>query len=103
MTWNKPRTIWSWLALLSPAAVSLAMTAFGKLLLTRENEAVPSVLGLPVALVLCLVLACWLSRGTGSFGKSFALAIAFMVPLVIVNFAIAFGGCAVMNPHLDLR
>ena|SRR5438093_12263418 len=101
MSWRKPKTVWHWLALLSPGAVSVAMTAFGKLFLSRQNEIAPSMLGLPIALLLCVVIAFLLARGAGSAGKMIGLAFVFTAALVIVNFSIAIGGCVLMQPHLD--
>ena len=98
MTWNKPKTLWHWLGLLSPGAVSVAMTAFGKTLQSSDQTA-PGVLGFPVAFILCLVIAYLLVRRTGRVGLGFMIAIA----LVIVNFSIALGGCVVINPHFDIK
>jgi len=102
MTWNKPKTLWHWLGLISPGAVSVAMTAFGKLL-PSADQAGPGVLGFPVAFILCLVVAYFLVRGTGSEGKRFALGILISIVLVVINFSIALGGCAVIQPHFDIR
>ena len=98
MTWNKPKTIWHWLGLLSPAAVSVTMTAFGKLL-PAADQVGPGILGFPVAFILCLVVAYLLVRGTGRFGLGLLLAIM----LVVINFSIALCGCAVINPRFDIR
>ncbi len=103
MNWNKPKNIWQWLALLSPGAASLAMTAFGKLALSKDNEIAPSILGLPVAFILCVIIAVLLARGADSPEKKIGFSIIFLVALVIVNFAIALGGCALMEPHLDIK
>ncbi|MDD5261545.1 MAG: hypothetical protein PHD76_06810 [Methylacidiphilales bacterium] len=103
MNWNKPKNIWQWLALLSPGAASLAMTAFGKLALSRNDEIVPSILGLPVAFILCVIIAVLLASGADSPGKKIGFSIIFLTALVIVNFAIALGGCAMMEPHLDIK
>lgn len=102
MIWNKPKNLWHWLALLSPGAVSVAMTAFGKLL-PRDSEVVPAILGLPVAVILCMVIAFFLAKGTGSAGKVIGLSLAYCFALVVVNISIALGGCAVMNPYFSVR
>ncbi|MEI8341690.1 MAG: hypothetical protein WCH43_09175 [Verrucomicrobiota bacterium] len=102
MTWNKPKTIWHWLGLVSPGAVSVAMTAFGKTL-KSSDQAGPGVLGFPVAFILCLVIAFLLVRGSGNEGKRFGLGVLITIALVIINFTIAFGGCVVIQPHFDMR
>lgn len=99
---SKPTNFWQWLALLSPGAVSVALTGFGKLL-PRDQELGPSLVGLPIALLLCIVLAYLWARGAGSPGKVIGLMLVLTVGLAIVNLSIAFGGCAVMNPHMDFR
>jgi hypothetical protein len=102
MTWNKPKTIWHWLGLVSPGAASVAMTAFGKML-PRDSELLPSMLGLPVALVFCLVVAFLLVRGPGNAGGRVGAGLLITLALLIVNFSIAIGGCVVMQPHFDLK
>lgn len=103
MPWNKPQRLWHWLALLSPGAVSVAMTAFGKFFLARQDEAAPGIIGLPVCFILCLVIAFVLARGAGSAGRAIGLAIVFAVALLIVNFSIALAGCAFINPHFNMQ
>jgi hypothetical protein len=103
MPWSKPKNFFQWLALLSPGALSIALTAFGKLALSTQNEIGPSILGVLLLFPFCIVIAFLLARGAGSPGKMIGLAFLFTVLLLIVNFSIACGGCAVMNPHLDLR
>jgi FtsH-binding integral membrane protein len=102
MIWNKPKNIWQWLMLLSPGAASVFFTAFGKTL-PKDQELIPSLLGLPVAFVLCVVIGYLLARKTGDFGKVFGLSLLFIFLLLVINFSIAIGGCAVMQPYFDVR
>jgi len=102
MNLNKPKTIWHWLGLLSPGAVSVAMTASGKLL-PLDNQVGPGMLGFPVAFVLCIVIAYFLVRGPDNAGGRFGMGLVMLLALVVVNFAIGFGGCAVVQPHMDFR
>ena len=101
MGWHKPKKIWHWLALLSPGAVSVAFTAFGYFFMDRASD--PGILGMPVALLLCLVAAFLMARGAGSVGKVIGLGLLFAVLLVIVNFSIAFGGCALLPTKFDMK
>jgi hypothetical protein len=103
MSWSKPKKVWHWLLLLSPGALSVALTAFGKLALSTQNEIGPSIVGVLLLFPLSLVIAILLARGAEGAGKMLGLALLFFVLLVIVNFSIACGGCAVMNPHMDFR
>jgi hypothetical protein len=102
MTLNKPKNVWHWLGLLSPGAVSVVMTAFGKLL-PEADQVAPGMLGFPVAFVLCIVITVLLVRGPDKPGGRFGLGLLIMLGLVIVNFSIGFGGCAVIQPHFDMR
>ena len=102
MIWNKPKNIWHWLLLLSPGAASLAFTGVGKML-PKEDELAPSMLGLPVTFILCIIVGFLLARGTGTPGKVFGLTMLFIFILMVVNFSIAFGGCAVMQPYFDIK
>jgi len=102
MTWNKPKTVWHWLGLLSPGAVSVGMTALGKLL-PLNDQASPGILGFPVAFILCLVIAVLLVRGSDNPGGRLGMGVLITIALVIVNFSIALGGCVVIQPHFDIR
>jgi len=91
MGWNKPKTIWHWLALLSPGAVSVACTAITYF---SKSDSGLAVLGFPVAFLMCIVLAILMAKGAESVGGKIGLAVLFTFLLVIVNFSIGFGGCA---------
>lgn len=99
---SKPKNLWQWLALLSPGAASVALTAFGKLL-PRDQELGPSLVGLPIALLLCVVLAYLWARGASSPGKMIGLMLLLTLGLAIVNLSIALGGCALMNPYFNMH
>lgn len=86
-----------------PGAVSLAMTAFGKLALSRQNELVPSLLGLPLALLLCLLIGCYFARGAASTGALIGQAVLWTLGLGVLNLAIAIGGCAAMQPYFSVH
>ena len=103
MPWHKPKAWWQWLLLLGPGTVSVAMTAFGKVALSRKDEVGPSILGVLIVLPLCVVIAFYFAPGTDSAAKMIGLAILFTAILVIVNFSIAFAGCAFMPPYVDFR
>jgi hypothetical protein len=103
MSWNKPKSAWQWLALLSPGAASLLFTGFGCVFLKPDDAITPAILGLPVTFILCAVVAWRLARGTGGAGKVLGLTLLFTFLLMIVNFSIAAGGCAVMPVRLDLK
>lgn len=103
MALAKPKRAWQWLLLIAPGAVSVALTAFGKLALSRQDEIAPSIIGVLLIPFLCVGVAFYFARGAGSVGKLIGLAILITAGLVVLNFAIAFGGCAAMQPHLDFR
>jgi len=96
------RPLWQWFACLAPGAASVAITAIGKLL--PNDEQVPtSLLGLAFAFLLCIVMAIILARPAGSVSKLIGLTLLFIIPLAIVNFSIAFGGCLVLNPYFRIQ
>lgn len=105
MAENKPKLPWSWLLLIAPGAASVALTAFGKLALSRNDEIAPSIIGVLLVPLLSVGAAFYFAykSSAGNAGKMIGLAILFTAGLVILNFAIAFGGCAAMQPHLDIR
>ncbi len=88
--------------IIAPGAVSVAMTAFGKML-PRDQEIVPSIIGVLAALLLSVVVSFFLMRRAESVGQLIGFGMLLSVGLAILNFAIAFAGCAAMNPHMDFR
>src|SRR2546428_677981 len=103
MAGNKPKALWQWLLLIAPGAVSVTLTAFGKLVLSRQEEITPSLIGVLLIPLLSVGLAFHFARGVGSAGKMTGLAILITAGLVLLNFSIAFAGCAAMQPHMDFR
>ena len=101
MGWNKPKTVWHWLALLSPGAVSVACTAVAYF--SKSDAGGLSILGFPVAFLMCIALAVLMAKGAESLGKGIGLALLFTFLLVIVNFSIGFGGCAAFPIPLDIK
>ena len=102
MIWNKPKNVWQWLMLISPGAASVLFTAFGKML-PKDEEVSLALLGLPVTFILCVVIGYLLARKTGDAGKVFGLSALFIFLLMVVNFSIAIGGCAAMQPYMDFK
>lgn len=120
MTWNKPRTIWQWLLLLTPAAVHLVIVA-GLELHARSGSGlaggqalhyapivggllapivggllapiVGGLLGLSIAAVICVALGWWLARGASTISDRIGFTFLFTAILVPVNLGIAYAGC----------
>jgi hypothetical protein len=103
MTREKPAKVWQWLLLIAPGAVSVALTAFGKLALSRADEITPSIIGVLLIPLLSAGAAFYFARRAGNAGKIIGVTLLYTLGLIILNFSIALGGCAAMNPHLDLR
>lgn len=103
MPWNQPKSAWQWLLLIAPGVLSVAMTAFGKVALSRQDEIGPSILSIPIAILLCVALGCHLARGAGSVPRFIGVALLSTIALVVVNLAISFAGCAVMQPHFSIQ
>ena len=101
MSWNKPRNFWHWLALFSPGAVSVVFTAIAHF--SKTDAGGLSILGFPVAFLMCIVIAILMARGAESVGKKISLGLLFTFLLVIVNFSIAFGGCALLPIPFDIK
>ena len=99
MIWNNPKNIWQWLMLASPGAASLAFTGFGK---AADDEVGAALLGLPITYLLCIAIGYLPAREPRSAGKIFGMTLLFIFLLVIVNFPIALGGCAVMQPYFNI-
>ena len=89
--------------LVGPGAVSLAFTGFGKVALSKYDEIGAAILGLPVTFILCIAVGYILARKTGPAGKVFGLTVLWSFLLMIVNIAIAFGGCVAMDPPMDFK
>ncbi len=100
MAWNKPKTIWHWLALLSPGAVSAVCTGIAYFFKANSGLAV---LGFPVAFLMCIVLAILMAKGAESVGGKIGFTLLFCFLLVVVNFSIGFGGCAAFPIPFDMR
>src|SRR5207302_2406252 len=98
MSWNKPKALWRWLLLIAPGAVSVALTAFGKLALSRNDEITPSIIGVLLIPLLSVGVAFYFAYKfrAGSVGKIIGFAILYTIGLMILNFSIAFAGCAAM-------
>lgn len=88
--------------LLAPGAASVGLTAIGTRL-SSDNGVAVSLLGMPLAFILCVVIAYRLARKTGDGGKVFGLTILFTLILAFVNFSIAIGGCIALPLKLDFR
>jgi hypothetical protein len=101
MTWNKPNTIWRWLALVSPGAASVLCTAIAYFF--QRSAGGLAILGFPLAFFMCLGVAIFMANGAESFGKKVGLTLLFTFLLVIVNFSIGFGGCAAFPIPFDMK
>lgn len=115
MVWNKPRNVWWWLALLSPAVVAILACQVAEWWLPPipplryGNEIViPNTaaylrrviaIAFDVIIPSSAIIALILSQGV-AFGQRIVNAIFFLLCLVFVNSFVALGGCAAIRiPH----
>jgi hypothetical protein len=117
MVWNKPRNLWQWLLLLTPAVLAIGAVHISKrwmppippLHLTNGRVIADvgrqitriSLISLAVIAVVSFVIAVVLSRGA-AFGQRIVNVVFFTLCLLLVNSFVAFGGCAIIGaPNPD--
>lgn len=96
---NKP---WQWWLGILPGLASVAFTAIGKLF-PKGDQIGWSIIGLFVGAFLCLGVAAFLTRNVGHPGKMIGFGFLLLIPIVIVNFSIALGGCIVLEPYFRIQ
>jgi hypothetical protein len=107
MIWNKPRKLWQWLLLLTPA---VEMMLVGAIPLRRASYVLPhdnfpdltlDVYNLPVALALSIALGLWLCWREPHWASRVLGAISLGILIAFGNFAIGFAGCTLGHVLLD--
>jgi hypothetical protein len=112
MLWNKPRKIWQWLLLFTPAVVAIVAAQVAKwwmppipplhlgngALVANVGQLITRVSGIALAVIAaCSVLiAIILSRAPG-WGDRIANGVFWMLCLFFVNSFVALGGCMVLG------
>ncbi|HWB59165.1 MAG TPA: hypothetical protein VG733_06725 [Chthoniobacteraceae bacterium] len=102
-TTGKPNRLLRAMLVVSPGAVSLAFTTFAKLFLSADNEMGASLLGVIVALPLCVAAAFVLARGHGGAWPLIGRTFVYTFLLIVLNFSIAFAGCVLMQPRMNIE
>jgi hypothetical protein len=100
MDGTQNKKLWNVLAFICPGVVSVSMTAID---CVEHGKTGLAIIGLPVALLLCIAAAIFLVRGKQGAGRKVGFAFLYFALLVVVNFSIAFGGCALMPVPFDVK
>ena len=106
MKFTAPRGFWQWLACFSPVIINwLALFQGPRIEFALfgyphgENPhlawAVWGIYSLALGAVSCLGLGGWIARSSNSWQDIAAGALVYGIGLIVVNAAIAFGGCAI--------
>jgi len=109
MVWNKPRNVWQWLLLLTPAAAGIGAAQMAKWFISPipplhlangawvanvgEHIGRVSSIALEAITICSAALALILSRGP-ELGQRVLNAVFFMLCLLFLNSFVAFCGCA---------
>ena len=102
LRFSKPKNIWQWLMLFTPAAVIFVGAVIGRATATPGEDRGLSgmVTGLitgPIVAVLCFGFGIWLARESDGIGQKIAGAVLFGIALAAVNLAIGFPGCLLVS------
>ena len=105
MKFTAPRGFWQWLACFSPAIINwlavyqgprIQFELFGKPY-EEWTEVAWGIYSLMFGAVLCLGLGGWIVRKSDSFNDIAAGAVLYGFAFMVINAAVAFGGCAIAS------
>ena len=103
MTFPRPRKVWQWLLLISPAAVMIlcGIVIPSWIVGARERSLGTTLMintyGIWVSVALSLGLGYWWSRGEKSFLRRAIRAFGLGILIEFVNVLVAFPGCIVLG------
>ena len=104
LRFSKPKNIWQWLMLFTPAAVIFVGAVIARAGATNSGGGykglqtmVSGLITGPIGAVMCLGLGFWLARESNGIGQKIAGAMLFGIALAAVNLAIGFPGCLLVS------